>query len=274
MDESTQKFLTDMKMEEVVIIPLAELENDEIRRIKPTRNFTEYCWTLTPAVIRYCLERHQLPECTYLDADLYFFESPDLLLSEVKKASRDVLITPHNFTRIFDQTKGSGKYCVQFVYFKNSHRARALLEKWYRQCLEWCYDRVEEGRFGDQKYLDSWPEDYPDVVWVQKHEGIGAPWNIQRYLVREEGHKILIQRGREEFPLVFYHFHGLKRNQDGTYTFGPYPFSAAVREKIYRRYLEALKENRIEIEASRAPMRRRTKFKLWVYERLYWFLRY
>src|SRR5262249_28408048 len=79
--------------------------------------------------------------------------------------------------------------------------------RWWRQrCLEWCYDRLEDGKFADQKYLDDWPSRFPGVV-VLRHKGANlAPWNVARYKIRRHKGTVLI----DSDPLICYHFHSLK----------------------------------------------------------------
>ena len=75
-----------------------------------------------------------------------------------------------------------------------------MIAWWRDRCLEWCFNRVEEGRFGDQKYLDSWPDLFSESVHVltQKERTV-APWNID-YLSACKG----------KLNPVFYHFHGFR----------------------------------------------------------------
>jgi hypothetical protein len=57
-----------------------------------------------------------------------------------------------------------------------------VVKKWQSQCIEWCFNRSEDGKFGDQKYLDSWPEDFPDEIHVLDNPGlIQGPWNARRF---------------------------------------------------------------------------------------------
>lgn len=51
---------------------------------------------------------------------------------------------------------------------------------WQERCLEWCFARVEDGKFGDQKYLDCWPNIFADEVHIVKQtEKTLAPWNVR-----------------------------------------------------------------------------------------------
>ena len=90
-----------------------------------------------------------------MDADLYFYQDPQILIDEIPK-NKSVLITQHNYYPKYDQSKTSGIYCVQFMYFKNDNEGMKVLKWWRDKCIEWCYNRFEDGKFGDQKYLDDW----------------------------------------------------------------------------------------------------------------------
>lgn len=86
-----------------------------------------------------------------------------------------------------------------------------VLNWWRNACLEWCYNRFEEGRFGDQKYLDDWPVRF-EGVHVLKHLGGGvAPWNMQQYLFKRENGILTgeVLNTGEKFEVIFFHFHSL-----------------------------------------------------------------
>jgi hypothetical protein len=72
-----------------------------------------------------------------------------------------------------------------------------VVRKWWEErCIEWCFARVEDGKFGDQKYLDDWPVRFESYVHVlERQEWSQAPWNASRYPFGQG---------------VFYHFHGLR----------------------------------------------------------------
>ena len=51
-----------------------------------------------------------------------------------------------------------------------------------RSLFGWCYNRFEDGKFGDQKYLDDLGARFSNKVHVLKNkELILAPWNATRF---------------------------------------------------------------------------------------------
>lgn len=106
--------------------------------------------------------------------------------------------------------------------------------------MEWCRMVVEDTRFGDQKYLDRVPALFPRAVQL-RHPGANlAPWNLDacRIGLARDGVRVDGQ------PLVFYHFHGIKRMLFGIFESGLHEYgvalTAATRKGIYRPYLKDL----------------------------------
>jgi hypothetical protein len=224
-DQISQEVLTDLNLEHATIISLNEFEDEELLRVKPTRSRGEYCWTCTSSTILYCLEKFNLPMCTYVDADIYFFSDPTPLFQEM--SNKSVLITPHWYSPGYDQTKTSGIYCVQFIPIKNNELGMKVLRWWRNACLEWCYNRVEEGKFGDQKYLDTWPEKFEGIHVLENRRGGVAPWNVQQYSF--------------EVVPIFYHFHALKfLSNIEEVDLGHYKLSSSALKTIYKPYIEEL----------------------------------
>jgi hypothetical protein len=184
-----------------------------------------------------------LPEATYLDADLCFYEKPSLLLTEFAQSGASVLITSHRYTPRYDQSATSGIYCVQFMTFKADGRGLAVLQWWQDRCLEWCYNRVEDGKFGDQKYLDDWLQRFEGVHALAHIGGGVAPWNVQQYVVSNRSGKLYVN----EWPLVFYHFHGYKQYFDDTLDLGGYQLAPQEMDLLYRPYVKALALAKAEV---------------------------
>jgi hypothetical protein len=202
MDELVEQQLRQLALPHVSLIPLQEVETDALLGVKNGRTRGEYCWTLTPFTPQFVFDRDQaVKRVTYLDADLFFFDSPNILLKELEESGKDVLITEHAYAPEYDQTVTSGRFCVQFMTFRRTVGGLKVMEWWQERCLEWCFNRVEEGKFGDQKYLDDWPERFASEVHVLRQvEKTLAPWNV----------KYLTQNQPNDFKPVMYHFHSLR----------------------------------------------------------------
>lgn len=208
MDELSEQILSRLDLPNVVAVPLAQLESDDsgLLGVKPTRSRVEYYWTATPAVCLHALEREpQLEAITYLDADLTFFADPSPLFEELGDGS--VALVPHRYApRWRGLGRDSGIYNVEWLTFRNDDSGRVALRWWRDRCLEWCYARFEDGKFGDQRYLDDWPERF-DGVEVISHVGAGvAPWNVDAYRLEAGPGGLLV----DGVPLLFFHFHSVR----------------------------------------------------------------
>jgi len=239
-DNDTYQILSAMKLPQVRVVALADFETPALLAVKPSRRVGEYCWTCTPSIILHCLEHYGLSQVCYIDADLFFWEDPALLLEEVGSDDA-VLITEHRYTPKYDNAAYSGKYCVQFMLFKNNVEGLAALLWWRDACLDWCFNRVEDEKFGDQKYLDDWTTRFKGVKVLQHLGGGVAPWNVQQYTVKSIDGKVMIEKPGSgiSVPLVFYHFHALKFINNAV-ELGGYKLSRQVIACLYTPYIKAL----------------------------------
>jgi hypothetical protein len=245
-DDSSLDLLKKRNLKYATIISLLEFEDDKLLSVKQDRSIGEYCWTATGSTIKYCLDNFFLDSCTYLDADLYFFSNPLELLQEVSNGS--TLIVSHRYTPEYDQSRSSGKYCVQFMTFHNNKNSLKVLNYWIESCIEWCYARAEDGKFGDQKYLDEWANRFDDIHEL-KHLGGGvAPWNVQQYdFCKENNVTSCVEiSSQSNFDLVFFHFHALKFLKNNKVDLSSYKINNNVIEEIYKPYLKHL--NKINYE--------------------------
>lgn len=202
MDEDVWSQLSAFNLPSVKLIKLSEIETDQMLQVKGGRTRAEYCWTLTPFTPKIVFDRgSSIDRVTYLDADLYFFDSTAKIFDEFEKSNGHVLITEHGYTNKYDKSEKSGIYCVQFMIFRNTIEARKVLSWWQGKCIEWCFNRYEDGKCGDQKYLDDWPQRFGNAIHVLKNLSLSlAPWNLERFLGQ-------INQG---YRPTFFHFHGLR----------------------------------------------------------------
>jgi hypothetical protein len=74
MDQITHDVLFKMQLKNIRLIRLEDLEDDELRRVKPTRNLGEYCWTLSSSLPLFIFKTQpNVDQVAYLDSDLYFY---------------------------------------------------------------------------------------------------------------------------------------------------------------------------------------------------------
>lgn len=244
-DDLCEQKLKELNLENIIVISLKDFEDEELLKIKSTRSKGEYCWTCTPSIIRYVLQNFDVDHCTYIDADLYFFSDPKPLIEELGEKS--VSIIEHRYSHKHDQSKVSGKYCVQFMTFKNNDKGLEVVNWWRDRCIEWCFSKAEDGKFGDQKYLDDWTTRFDSACELQNLGGGVAPWNVEQYNFCEEEGKIygIEKASQKKFELIFYHFHDFRilNNSEIKLTGKCYQISNDVKKLIYKEYVKEMVKN-------------------------------
>lgn len=239
MDAQVFDLLSRMNLERVSLIALSDFEDEELLKAKATRTRFEYCCTCTPSLPLYILRQHpKLDMITYLDADL-FYSSPEPIYQEL--GDRSILIIEHRFPARLKWLEINGIYNVQMLIFRNNEEGLACLSWWRERCNEWCYLRIEEGKLGDQKYLDDWTTRFKGVHVLQHIGGGVALWNVMQYQLRKFEDSVFVN----EMPLIFYHFHRFLLLSEEAFDFGDIePYTRADIEQktwIYEPYIFALK---------------------------------
>jgi hypothetical protein len=177
-----------------------------------------------------------------LDADLYFHGDPAAIVQELDNAGKDVLITSHNFSKKHERiSKITGKYCVQFIVFKNTIKGMEVLNWWRNACIDWCYDRIEDGKFGDQKYLDDWTSRFSCVHVCTLPGGGIAPWNVSDYdVVGNPPHGSPIQlvnrKKQKKCKFIFFHFHKFRLYENQVVWLRGYRLLAKFCDYVYLPY--------------------------------------
>lgn len=264
LDEEVEQALRRLNLSHIRLISLLQAETPALQRVKRERNKAEFCWTVTPFLPEFVLQRiPDLERVTYLDADLFFFRSPRILMKEFEKSEKHVLITEHAFAPEYSGNIRFGRFCVQFITFRNTEHGRRVLRWWQDRCLEWCYAREEDGKFGDQKYLDDWPERFSDEVHVlAQSDNTLAPWNVA-YTSRKLGHA----------RPIFFHFHGLRLFRSHWLCLFSGYCIGHDNSWIYRAYIAVFRQALQDMDrvgARRAPLPFSDGLLFWL-RRLHWF---
>jgi hypothetical protein len=244
LDEGVEKYFTEHEVENVHVLAVAELEAAEpaLPALKTQRSRMEYYFTCTPLLIRYVMNTLATPGAIaiYLDADLYFFDDPELVVDALGDDS--VGIIEHRYPVSVEKKLAKyGRFNVGWVGFRDDVEGRAVLDWYAASCLEWCSDTPTEGKYADQGYLN-W---FPDFAGVRILENPGfnlAPWNTRRHRIVAHPH-LNIPVSVDGHDLVFFHVHGLRRVGQRYVTaqlvYGA-PASDALMKAIYVPYVRAL----------------------------------
>ncbi|MTI55775.1 putative nucleotide-diphospho-sugar transferase [Geosporobacter ferrireducens] len=236
MDDDVYAICNQLNLYNAILVHVKDLENSSLTLMKNERALNEYCWTLKPIFIKYLLEQRNLGDhLTYTDADMCFFNDPAPIYE--KNTEYTVMLSPHDFS------KGSreielicGKYNSGFIVFRNNKSSKKVLTWWQHKCMEWCYDRVDGGNFGDQKYLDLMPRSFEKIFRINTPGVNIAPWNEQKYNFRRRDGKVYINNHK----LICYHFSGLRIIDKGK--FALILGNKKVDELIYLPYIHILKD--------------------------------
>jgi len=249
LDEFTTAYLRDLQDPQIKVVGLPELEeaDEGLRAVKAERKPVEYYFTLSPCWPRYLLQSQPtISRITYVDADMFWFSSPAAVLEEMEHAS--ILVTEHRHPPHLAHHQRFGLFNVGLLAFRNDAMGRACLDWWRDRCLEWCYDRMEDGKYADQKYLDEWPTLFGSALHILKHPGVNlAPWNWSQYRYENQGNRLLV----DGQPIELYHFARFRPTkgtwwfQSGQLEYGVMPWR--VRQYLYGNYWRALCQARERI---------------------------
>lgn len=243
LDKTTEDFFSKNEIEGVECISIVDIESYEPRLpvLASTRTRMEYVFTTTPILVQFAMDNFSQNQnlVIYLDADLYFFESPDKVVEAVKGAS--VGIIEHRYAnRVGRKLAKYGTYNVGWVGFRNDVSGRRVLDWYAEQTILWCKDKPTDGKYADQGYLNAFPS-FPGVKVLENPGFNAAPWNIETNPITSRDSVPVI--AADESPLVFFHFHGLhkfgRRYITSELVYGT-KLSEDLRKRVYVPYVNHL----------------------------------
>ena len=237
-----EKCITSIKkknLSNVTVIPFNVIETKELLAVKGVRTVGEYYWTIKATCVKHLFNTLKLNFVTYIDTDSFFYSSPKPFFEEL--GNKSVLIIPHNFSPKYFREIKNGKYNAGFISFKNDKPGLIALEWWNEKCIEWCFSKKEAGKFGDQMYLNQLAEF--EGVHILKHRGALANWNVQQYTFNKRKDSLIGEtESKNEFEVIFYHFHYLKFLNSYEVELGRKYLSKEVIHLFYKPYIEFLLE--------------------------------
>jgi hypothetical protein len=268
LDEETRRALTALDLGDIRLVPLPTLEQRDpaLAAVRATRTLLEYYYTLTaPSLLHALAVEPTIERLVYLDADTFFFSDPEPLFEQYRHSS--ILLLDHRYaSELMDEYK-YGRFNVGLLAFNRSASRLACLELWRQQCIDWCYDRVDGDRYGDQGYLDAWPALYAGVA-VPTEKGVGlAPWNMRVHTISRANGRLLV----DGEPVIHVHFSSTRRITARLYDSGAHRYrfalSKAAKEYVYKPYVRALAQAERDIRGTSGVCVARDSIRRKQYER-------
>jgi hypothetical protein len=196
LDDETIEWAKRQPKNHVQRIELFEIERGDLmlQIAKGNRSKVEYYFTLQACLPHFVLTNMlDVDMVTYVDADLHFYYSPQNIFDDIGKGS--IGIIEHRFPKGKEYKFKYGRFNVGWVTFRNDLTGRMTSMDWGMKAKQWCYDRVEDGKYAEQKYLDEWVK-IPGCVVIQNTHANLAPWNAVDWCGKEP---------------TFYHFSSIRR---------------------------------------------------------------
>ena len=239
LDDDTCRIIHNMNDSACKPISLGQLESFDNRLIeaRANRSRVEYYFTLSPFLPLYILSSNSdIPMITYIDADCCFYSSPQPIYDEM--GDKSVLVIEHRFSEKNSDKLQYGKFNVGLLVFRQDKQAGACLQRWAAQCAQWCYDKVDGGKFADQGYLNEWP-DTCKGLHILEHKGVNvAPWNVDLFCMKQVDGQFFV----EDVPLIMYHYHGLNifNTELCCFTLPGSPIKDKVVDRLYYEYTQKI----------------------------------
>lgn len=232
VDELCADWLGRLNLPGLLVLTVDECASQELLQARKNRTHKEFCWTLASHSYDFVRQAHpSVGQITYLDTDTFFFSNPEPVFDEFALSGKDILLTEHAYSEEHTwMEQKSGRFCVQFMPVNCTVEGLKIISQWQKQCRASCPGEAKDGIFGDQAYLESWPDKYAGTVHICSQPGwFLAPWNAGRFL-----------NGKSNPLPVLYHFQSF-RFLSTTKVQAWFGYRVPKRVlPFYRKYLKAL----------------------------------
>lgn len=241
--------------EHIKIIPVADIAIYCFNEIKEKYDIIELNTSIKPSFFKYLISRYEnLELIIYLDPDIQIFRKISLI--EKYLEVDDILLTPHILNPIgVDDLSPSenlflnyGIYNLGFLALNSkSKNVLELLDWWEEKTLKIGYNRVSEGLFVDQLWINLVPIFFKKVKVLFDYGCNVAPWNLhERQLHSNAENKYVMM---DETALYFYHFSSYNYKNPTVLSKYYNRYSAADASPIvlalYKQYQEKLIDNKV-----------------------------
>lgn len=194
------------------VIPVEQIKIYCFDEIIEKYDIIELNTSIKPSFFKYLINTYKnVEKIIYFDPDIQIFNN--LSLVEKYLENNDILITPHILhTLPIDDLSPSenlflnfGIYNLGFIALNaKSQNTLDLLNWWEEKTLKIGFNRVSEGLFVDQLWINLAPIFFNNVKVLKEYGFNVAPWNLhERNLINKNDNEYIM---KDSSKLIFYHF--------------------------------------------------------------------
>lgn len=203
----------------------------------PDRTRVERIWSELPRRMA-SLQATLGQPVTYVDADVMFWRDPEEWHIEAQRAGVGFVrhgfaeAAPYPIPTTHTHESAFGVHNVGVIYSSG----RKFPSWWAGRCAAWCYDRVEAGMYGDQKYLDHYSDRFPSVSLPPR--ACLGPWGLHagKLSMTSDGPTF------NDAPVTAFHYSSLRVINDVVLPTRPeYQLTPMHIEMLYTPYIEKLR---------------------------------
>lgn len=198
--------------ENIEIIPVSQINIYCFDEIIEKYDIIELNTSIKPSFFKYFISIYKdLQTIIYLDPDIQIFNKFDLIEKYLEEDS--ILLTPHilnpidvdDFAPSENLFLNYGIYNLGFLALNSKcQNTLNLLDWWENKTLKIGFNRVSQGLFVDQLWINLAPIFFKKVKVLEEYGFNVAPWNLhERNSIQLIDDKYVMEDGSK---LVFYHF--------------------------------------------------------------------
>ncbi|WP_338646043.1 hypothetical protein V5J73_11585 [Flavobacterium sp. KS-LB2] len=241
----------------IEILPVSQINIYCFDEIIKKYDIIELNTSIKPSFFKYFINKYEdLETIIYFDPDIQIFDN--LLLLEEHLKENDVLLTPHilnpigvdNLSPYENLFLNFGIYNLGFLGLNpKSQNALNLLDWWEDKTLKIGFNRVAQGLFVDQLWLNLAPIFFKKVKVLEEYGFNVAPWNLhERNTIELVDDKCIMVDGSR---LVFYHFSSYNFTKPELFSKSYNRYNSVILSKeiydLYTQYHNKLLQNKIAL---------------------------
>jgi len=194
------------------VIPVEELGIPNFDELCKRYNVVELNTSVKASYFLYIKQKFPgVTKVIYLDPDIKVFNTLDAIWTLLD--TKNIVVTPHilnpispdNYTPQENIFLNYGIYNLGFLGVNiSSTQSVEFLKWWENRILNFGYNRVQEGYFVDQLWINLAPLFFDKVAIIREPGYNMAPWNLHERVISSYSESKILVNG--DCPLFFYHF--------------------------------------------------------------------